>query len=137
MGRARGRAGPHRSRAVIGHQDVAAIAAELAELLDAPTLARAIADELANRPAPPPRIVSAAELAAILGVSRDVVYERAGELGVLRLGSVLRFELDVALERARTGPAPAAAAPAVRPRARRRPASSATEQLLPIKGRSS
>jgi hypothetical protein len=48
-------------------------------------------------------LIDAAQLAVLLGVSRDFIYEHADELGALRLGSGprarLRFDLDAALSR--------------------------------------
>ena len=64
--------------------DVEAIAARVAELLDA-------------RPADGLRYVDAAALARALGVDRDWVYAHAAQLGALRLGGPrgrLRFDLE-------------------------------------------
>ena len=84
---------------------------QLDRLADA--LADRVADRLAEQVADTTRVasgrsslVSAGELAALLGVIRDTVYEHADELGAVRIGDVgegkrprLRFDVDQALER--------------------------------------
>lgn len=114
---------------------VEAIARRLAELLGA--------EELAS----PRRLVDAAELARMLGVSRDCVYANADALGAVRLGPGPKPRLRFDPERARaamtscppsrsTEPAPSPApAPKGRPR-RRRPAGTEAP-LVPIRGRQS
>jgi len=93
-------------------------------------------------------LVDAAELARVLGVSRDFVYAHADELGVLRIGEpgqgrgrhqVLRFDVDAVLERlaaceaGRESARPEAASPqGQRRRHGRRLGTSAP--LLPIRG---
>lgn len=61
-----------------------------------------LADVLGDRPRSTPRLVDAAELAVLLGVSRETVYANADRLGARRLGDGarprLRFDSDVALE---------------------------------------
>jgi len=42
-------------------------------------------------------LVDAATLAEHLGLSRDTVYRRADELGVIRIGGRLRFDLERAV----------------------------------------
>lgn len=90
-------------------------------------------------------LVDAARVAAYLGVSRDYVYEHAGELGARRLGSGprarLRFDL-AEVDRRLTSCAPgrgseAAESRTVERNSRRRRASSlgTSVPLLPIKGR--
>lgn len=52
---------------------------------------------LISHPGPGPRLVDAAQLADILGVNRKWVYDRAGQLGAMRLdgpGRLLRFDPD-------------------------------------------
>jgi hypothetical protein len=64
---------------------------------DIEAIAVAVVDTLESRQG---RYVDAAELANDLGVSRDYIYENAGELGAVKLGGGrrprLRFELAVA-----------------------------------------
>jgi hypothetical protein len=57
-----------------------------------------------------PRLVDASELAAALGVSRRYVYEHAGELGAVKLGTGrqprLRFDVEAAraaMDRSQSG----------------------------------
>ena len=76
-------------------------------------------------------LVTAAELARLLGVGRSFVYDHAAELGAVRLGAGpkarLRFDPDEAVARMRKKKAkPARPAPAPRP--------PAAVELLPIKG---
>jgi hypothetical protein len=62
----------------------------------------------------PPAMVSAAELAAILGVTRDWVYTRASRLGAVRLGGKrgrLRFELETVRQALENGLEAASASP--------------------------
>jgi hypothetical protein len=96
-------------------------------------LAALIADRLMERPKPEPRIVGVRTLARILDVDPSVVYAHADELGVMRVGRALRFNLDLALERSRARDA--APAPSATPPARKRRRKTATLELLPIKGR--
>jgi hypothetical protein len=76
----------------------AALSPEQAMLVEA--TARRVVELLDRRDvaATPPRLVDAAELASLLGVSRSTVYEHADELGAVRLGEGakprLRFDPD-------------------------------------------
>lgn len=65
----------------LDHDDIEAVAARLAEL---------VADDAGE---PMPRLVDAATLAQILGVSRATVYAKAEELGAVRLGTGKRARL--------------------------------------------
>lgn len=65
----------------LDHDDIEAVAARLAEL---------VADSAGE---PMPRLVDAATLARILGVSRATVYAKADELGAVRLGTGKRARL--------------------------------------------
>jgi hypothetical protein len=97
-------------------------------------LAELIADRLTDRPPAPRRVVTVAELAAELRVSRDAIYDDADRLGAFRVGQTLRFDLDDALARSRRPLAPTAdPSPPTRPRRRRR--TSAGVPLLPINER--
>lgn len=71
-----------------------------------PQLADAVADRVAERLADRPAYIDAAEVARLLSVSRDTVYELADELGAVKLGGGsrprLRFErerIELALRR--------------------------------------
>jgi excisionase family DNA binding protein len=70
----------------------------LAEDIEA--IARRIVELLRNEHATVFKLVDARELAALLGVSVDYVYEHASELGALRLGggrkARIRFDADTA-----------------------------------------
>jgi hypothetical protein len=90
-------------------------------------IALRLADVLEEREAMP-AIVTAKELAAYLGVSRDVVYDNAEQLGAIRLGdgpkAHLRFPLDPsALRRwqARSASSPPPTAKRKRRKGRARP----------------
>lgn len=89
-----------------------------------------------------PRLLTAAEVAARLGVTRAYVYEHASDLGAIKLGNGqrprLRFDprlVGQALRVAEREAAPAPSSAAHRQR-RRRSASAWTsdQKLLPIKG---
>jgi hypothetical protein len=90
------------------------------------------------------RLVDAAVLADLLGVTRSYVYEHADELGAIPLGTGpkprLRFNPDVALERlsacsaSRTSEAPEPTRRS-QTRSRRRAPMGTTVELLPIRGR--
>ena len=89
-----------------------------------------------------PALLDVSEVARLLGVSRDFVYDHADELGAVRLpGSLLRFDRAVIAEmltpRCRSGRSqqPEPPAPPEVPAARRRRSSGAAPDLLPIKGR--
>lgn len=72
---------------------------------DLALLAELLADELADRPAPLPRFVGVPEVAEMLSLSRDAVYEHADDLGAVRIGSgpraALRFDVDRLLRQLR------------------------------------
>jgi excisionase family DNA binding protein len=79
---------------------------------DVEAVARRIVELLRSEAASTFKLVDARELAALLGVSVDYVYEHAAELGALRLGSGrkarIRFDADTArqaLESRRRRPA--------------------------------
>jgi len=85
------------------------------------------------------RLVTAGELAALLSVSRECIYQHAVELGGKRVGDGprgrLRFDQTVALARWRNEPTdtPSRTTPT---KTRRRSASTSDVQLLPIRGES-
>jgi hypothetical protein len=83
----------------LGHEDIKAIAAAMA-----PAVADVVAQrvlELVNE-RPRNRLVDAAELARVLGVDREWVYEHSERLEAIRLGKGprprLRFEIGRAVE---------------------------------------
>lgn len=89
-------------------------------------------------------LVTAAELAEVLRVTRAHVYERQAFYGAFRLGegrnAPLRFDLDAVLERiaCSSGRASLPGETAVvepRTRRRQRPGSGTTVELLPVRGR--
>ena len=102
----------------LSHESVDAIAERVAELLE-------------NRPTSPD-LIDAAEVARRFNVSREYVYEHAGELGAIRLSdgpkARLRFNPQTVIE-ALAPPEPKPA-PARTPRRPRRPSSDV--ELLPI-----
>ena len=69
---------------------------------DVEAIAERVFEMLSEHRAPSP-LVSAAELSRRLGLSRSTVYEKAEELGVIRIGSGprarLRFDADVVTRR--------------------------------------
>jgi hypothetical protein len=78
--------------------------------------------------------VDVCELARIFGISSDVVYRRADELGAIHIGSRLVFDpVDVA-NRMRRQPADPPAKTTTTSTRRRRRATAPTAELLPIKG---
>jgi hypothetical protein len=90
---------------------------------DLERLAELIADRLAGRqlPAESSRLVDAATLADLLGVTRATIYERADDLGAIRLGDGPRARLRFDAEQARAAlskqpDSPPAPAPAPAPR---------------------
>ena len=117
-----------------------------AEVVDA--LAEAVAERVLDRlrgadlALPPAALLDASEVARLLGVSRDYVYDRADELGAVRLpGAVLRFapaaiaELLAPRCGSERSERPESPAPPAVPAARRRRSSGAGPDLLPIRGR--
>jgi len=80
-------------------------------------------------------LVDAATLADHLGISRDTVYRHADELGVIRIGGRLRFDLErastpageSAAQTGTTAPVPTAMTPTRAPRS--------VAPLLPIRDR--
>jgi hypothetical protein len=81
------------------------------------------------------RLVTAAELAPVLGISRDAVYANAERLGAVRIGdgprSRLRFDVDRAIAaQQHTGDKPEPA----RPARQHRPRANGSAELLPIRG---
>jgi hypothetical protein len=80
-------------------------------------------------------LVSAAEAARRLGVSRDFLYRHADDLGAVRLGTGpkarLRFDLDTVAERIDREPAPE---PKRAKRSGRRTRRDGTAPLLPVRG---
>jgi excisionase family DNA binding protein len=82
-------------------------------------------------------LLTAAELADRLGVSRPYVYEHAAELGAIRLGdgpkARLRFDLHRTLDRLAATEAAAPSNPS-RTTARPRTRAGAATALLPIRG---
>jgi len=101
-------------------------------------VARRVVELLADEHASPPtaRLLDAAHLAELLGVSRATIYEHADALGAVRLGDGprgrLRFDVETALaasnRRDRPEPEPVPATP-------RRRTSPRAPALLPIGGR--
>ena len=93
--------------------------------------------ELLGDRATPTRLVTAEELGRRLGMSRSTVYERADELGAIRIGSGprarLRFDLARVLQRLGSD-APDSPRPAGRRWAARSSRRRAEPSLLPIRG---
>ena len=88
----------HAGAASLSHASVEAVARRVVELLqEHPAVAA-------------PRFVDAQELARILGISRSTVYERARELGAIRVGhgtrARLRFDAAEATRRLGEQPQP-------------------------------
>jgi len=107
-------------------------------------LADRIADRLAARIACPPvpptsrRLVTADELAAMLGTSRECVYRHSSELGAERIGdgprARLRFDPTLALARGNAKPAAATRATAPPGNSHLRRSTAAAVPLLPVRG---
>ena len=101
-------------------------------------VARRVVELLTEQHTPPAaeRLVEATELASLLGVTRTTIYERATELGALRIGDGqrprLRFNVATALT-AWQDRAPRHEPEPERTTSRRRNMSRTTE-LLPIRG---
>jgi predicted DNA-binding transcriptional regulator AlpA len=115
---------------------------------DLERLAELIADRLAERleqPRPLERLLTAAQVAERFGVARSWVYDRAEELGAVRLGAGprgrLRFDATkvAAALASRDGSkrSQGAAVPAATdvPRRRRRRSTQTSVQPLPVRGR--
>ncbi|HEV2752937.1 MAG TPA: hypothetical protein VGV36_03765 [Solirubrobacteraceae bacterium] len=101
-------------------------------------IAHAVAELLRDEPTTTgERLLTAAQVAALLGVARATVYEHADELGAQRLGDGvrgrLRFDRDTALSAWARRPTPPAPEPE-RTTTRRR-TTAARADLLPIRGR--
>jgi len=102
--------------------DIEAIAERVAELIDERGVGL------------PVRYVDAAQLARILGVDREWVYEHARQLGAIRLGGVrgrLRFDLKHATRGLAIPSAGPARPPALRRKTRRRAGGPGRVDLLP------
>jgi hypothetical protein len=92
-------------------------------------LAAMIADRLADH-AEARNFVGVTDLARILGCSPDLVYEHADELGALRIGRAIRFDVDEAVRRAHR---PLELAPPSLPVIRPTRRAHVSVELLPIK----
>jgi biotin operon repressor len=109
--------------------------------VDVEAIARRVVEMLGERGAPS-QLVSAAELSRRLGLSRSTVYEKAEELGVIRIGNGprarLRFDPDLVARSLGAGRAAVEASGTPPPRAvvRRRRATRRPLKpgLLPIRG---
>jgi hypothetical protein len=104
-------------------------------------LADLIADRLRPAAAEPARLVTAAELAALLDCDQKTVYRRADELGAIRVGRAVRFDPERALAAAEKGgprepsersEAPETPAGTGRKRPTRKPEQRSGYPLLPI-----
>jgi hypothetical protein len=109
---------------------------------DLEQLADLIAERLAERHAPtePPRLVDAATLAAILGVTRSTIYDRADDLGAVRLGDGPKARIRFDVERARAAleaerRTPTDSTPARPPQPRRQRRQPTAGQVLHVGGR--
>lgn len=118
---------------------VAALTERDLALVDA--IAERVLELLAERAARP-RLVTAAELAELLGVKREWVYEHAQELGAQALGAGdrprLRFDVDRALSARQTSEgsqAPGSPEGSQPTRHRRRRGAGSDVPQLPIGGR--
>jgi DNA-binding transcriptional ArsR family regulator len=102
-------------------------------------VARRVVELLADEHATPPtaRLLDAADLADLLGVSRATVYEHADALGAVRIGDGprgrLRFDAETALAAWQTRDREPALEPVPRPPRRR--TRTRGPELLPIRGR--
>lgn len=102
---------------------VEAVARRVVELL---------ADEHATRPTA--RLLDAAHLAELLGVSRATIYDHAAELGAIRLGNGERPRLRFDVERALTAWRDREPEPEPRPQPPRQRVARTDAALLPIHG---
>ena len=107
---------------------------------DVEAIAQRVVEMIGDRGAPS-RLVSAAELSRRLGLSRSTVYEKAEELGAIRIGTGprarLRFDPDLVATSLGAGRAAVEPSGNPRPRAvRRRRATRRPPKpgLLPIRG---
>jgi predicted DNA-binding transcriptional regulator AlpA len=101
--------------------DIEAIAARVVELIDLRSRTTA-------------RFIDATELAHLLGVRRNWVYEHASQLGAIRLSGTrgrLRFDAEAVTRALQPVPAPEAEGRRERPTVRRRRASPGVD-LLPF-----
>ena len=110
-------------------RDIEAVAKRVVELLQ---------DEAPEARKRPERLVDAATVARLLGVSRATVYAKADELGAIRVGNGkrarLRFDASQLLG-ARSSDSSGASSPGPGPRQRRRESPQrANHDLLPIRG---
>jgi hypothetical protein len=108
---------------------------------DVEAIAERVAELLGEQVAPS-ELVSAAELSRRLGLSRSTVYEKAEELGAIRIGTGprarLRFDPGLVAEKLGLGGRAEDASPNPRPiplRRRRVPRRPPRSDLLPIRGR--
>jgi len=112
----------------LGRDDIDAVAHRVVELLE---------DETPTAPSAK-RLVDAATLARLLGVSRATVYARADELGAIRVGSGKRARLrfdPAALLGARSSDSAGGSAPGPGPRRpRTKSPQRGNRDLLPIRG---
>jgi hypothetical protein len=101
-------------------------------------VARRVVELLADEHATPStaRLLDAAHLAELLGVSRATIYDHAAELGAIRIGDGdrprLRFDAETALAAWHREPEPEPE-PEPQPQPPRRRATTTTAALLPIK----
>jgi hypothetical protein len=112
-------------------EDVEAVAGRVAELLQEERPAALAVPGLSAR------LVDAATMARLLGVSRTTVYAKAEELGAIRVGSGkrarLRFDPARAIGAPSSSDSPARVVPSRWRRARRTPRPD-SGKLLPIRG---
>jgi hypothetical protein len=94
----------------------------------AEAIAEAVVDRLDNRRPFLPELVDAPTLAGILQVDPTTVRAHARELGGCKIGTSLRFDPNMAIERARLKEEPLPA-----PRRPRRPPDDGDVPLLPIR----
>jgi hypothetical protein len=97
-------------------------------------VAHAVVELLTDTP-PPGRLVDAAEVADLLGVTRSWVYDNAERLGAVRIGDGPRGRLRFNVDRALTAWQTRDPDPEPQPRAPRPRAPRDTTALLPIRGR--
>ena len=107
---------------------------------DVEAIAQRVVEMLGER-AVPSQLVSAAELSRRLGLSRSTVYEKADQLGAIRIGTGprarLRFDPDLVAKSLGVGRAAVEASGSTRRRTVRRRRATRRPQkpgLLPIRG---